>query len=247
MKVYEDIIMIKLHQFSRTWSIPNLSHFCCKLETYLRLSHMPYETVDSIPPKSPKGKLPFIEDNNQKISDSNLIIQYLIQEYGDRLDTYLTPTQKAVSLAIQRLFEDHLFWITMYTRWQFTEENWQTNKQAIFHVFSPILKDVVAWIYRMLIRRQIHGHGIGRHSQEEIFQLGRTDLDAISDFLADKPYFMGDKPTSLDATAYGFLVNTLACPIESPVKEYALNKQNLVDYCQRMTVQYYPELMHNKQ
>lgn len=237
--------MIKLHQFQRTWNIPNLSHFCCKLETYLRLSQLPYEIVDSIPPKSPKGKLPFIEDGNTKIADSDLIIQYLVKEYGDKLDRNLTPAQKAVSLSIRRLFEEHLFWITMYTRWQYSEENWQTNKQAIFHGFPPILRDLVAGIYRTLIRRQIHGQGIGRHSQEEIFQLGRIDLDAVSDFLADKPYFMGDKPTSLDATAYGFLINTLACPIESPIKEYALRKQNLVDYCHRMTSQYYPEFMQN--
>ncbi|MDR4517731.1 MAG: glutathione S-transferase family protein [Nitrosomonas sp.] len=239
--------MIKLHQFVRTWNIPNLSHFCCKLETYLRLTERPYEIVHSIPPKSPKGKLPFIEDGDEKMADSDLIIQYLIKKYGDTLDADLTPSQKAVSLSMRRLFEEHLFWITMYTRWQFTEENWQTNKTAIFHVFPPVIRDVVAGVYRKSIRKQIYGQGIGRHSSEEIFQLGRVDLDAISDFLADKPYFMGDKPTSLDATAYGFLVNTMVCPIESPVKEYALGKQNLVDYCQRMTSKYYPEFIRDTQ
>lgn len=234
--------MIKLHQFARTWDIPNLSHFCCKLETYLRLADLPYEIVPSTPPQSPKGKLPFIEDGDQRLSDSDLIIQYLINTYGDKLDAGLTPAEAAVSLSMRRLFEEHLFWITMYTRWQYSDENWCTNKRAIFHVFPPVIRDGVAWVYRILIRRQIHGHGIGRHNSTEIFQLGRADLDAIADFLADKPYFMGDRPTSLDATAYGFLINTLGCPIESPVKEYALSKPNLIDYCQHMTARYYPEL-----
>ncbi len=234
--------MIKLHQFAPTWGIPNLSHFCCKLETYLRMAEIPYQTVDSLPGKSPKGKLPFIEDGNNKIADSDLIIQYLIQEHGDKLDTDLSPLQKANSIAMQRLLEEHLFWITLYTRWQYSEENWQVNKKAIFGGLPPVIRDIVAWVYRILIRRQIRGHGISRHNNEEIFQKGRTDLDALSDFLSDKPYFMGDKPTSLDATAYGFLINTLGCPIESPVKEYALSKQNLVDYCQRISAKYYSEL-----
>jgi glutathione S-transferase len=234
--------MIKLYQFARTWGIPNLSHFCCKLETYLRLTKIPYEMVESIPPKAPKGKLPFIEDGDKKIADSDLIIQHLIQTYGDQLDADLSPAQKGTSLAMKRLLEDHLFWITMYTRWQYSDENWQVNKKAIFHTFPPFIRDVVASVFRILIRRQIYGHGIGRHSSEEIFQLGRDDLDALSDYLADKPYFMGDKPTSLDATAFGILINTLACPIESPVKEYARSKQNLVDYCQRLMSEYYPEL-----
>jgi len=234
--------MIKLHQFARTWGIPNLSHFCCKLETYLRIAEIPYQIVISIPPKAPKGKLPFIEDNNKKISDSDLIIRHLKQIYGDKLNADLSPSEKAVSLSMQRLLEDHLFWITMYTRWHYTKENWLVNKKAIFDYFPPLIRDVVAVVYRVLIRRQIHGHGIARHSNDEIFQFGCNDLDALSDFLGDKPYFMGKKPTSLDATAYGILVNTLVCPIESPVKEYALSKQNLVDYCQRISSEYYPEL-----
>jgi hypothetical protein len=28
--------MLKLYRFERTWGIHNLSHFCCKTETYLR-------------------------------------------------------------------------------------------------------------------------------------------------------------------------------------------------------------------
>ena len=234
--------MIKLHQFARTWGIPNLSHFCCKLETYLRLAHIPYQFIESLPPKAPKGKLPFIEDDGKKIADSDLIIRYLIQKHGDQLNTNLSLSQKAISIAMQRLLEDHLFWITMYTRWQYSEKNWQINKIAIFHTFSPLIRDVVASVYRFLVRRQIHRHGLGRHSSEEIFQLGRTDLDALSNFLANKPFFMGDNPTKLDASAFGILINTLACPIESPVKEYALSKQNLVDYCQRIMSEYFPEL-----
>lgn len=234
--------MIKLHQFARAWGIPNLSHFCCKLETYLRLSKIPYQIVESMPPKAPKGKLPFIEDDGKKIADSDLIIRYLIQKHGDQLDTSLSPSQKAISIAVQRLLEDHLFWITMYTRWQYTEKNWQINKEAIFHAFPPLIGDVVANVYRVFVRRQIHGHGLGRHSSEEVFQLGRTDLNALSDFLGNKPYFMGDKPTLLDASAFGVLVNTVACPIESPVKAHALRKQNLVGFCQRIMAEYFPEL-----
>ncbi len=234
--------MIKLHQFARTWGIANLSPFCCKPETYLRIADIPYQVVTTIPTKAPKGKLPFIEDNNKKISDSDLIIQHLKQAYGDKLDADLNASEKAVSLSMHRLLEDHLFWIVLYTRWHYTEDNWQVNKKAIFTYFPPLISSVVAKVYRILIRRQIRGHGIARHSNDEIFQLGRNDIDALSDFLSNKPYFMGKKPTSLDAAAYGFLVNTLVCPIESPVKEYALSKQNLVDFCQRISSEYYPEL-----
>jgi glutathione S-transferase len=75
-----------------------------------------------------------------------------------------------------------------------------------------------------------------------MFELGKEDIDSLADFLGNKPYFMGDQPSSLDASAYGILVNTLGCPIESPLKEYALAKQNLLAYCQRMQAEFFPEL-----
>jgi glutathione S-transferase len=234
--------MIILHQFARTWGIPNLSQFCVKVETYLRMAELPYELVESLPLKAPRGKLPFIVDQGQKIADSRLIIQHLKMTYGDPLDMHLTEEEKGIARAFQRLLEEHLYWVGMLSRWNDTEQNWQTNKQAIFGGLPPIARDLAAWIYRRRINSQIVGHGLGRLSSEEAFELGRQDLDSLSDFLGDKQFFMGRQPSSLDASAYGILINTLVCPIESPLKAYGLTKLNLLNYCQRMQVRYFPEL-----
>jgi len=130
----------------------------------------------------------------------------------------------------------------MFTRWSYTELNWQTNKQAIFGVLPPVIRDLAAWAYRYRINAQIRGHGIGRHTPDEVLELGREDIDALAHFLGNKAYFMGDKPTSLDASAFGILVNTVGCPIESPAKDYALAKRNISDYCERMQREFFPEL-----
>lgn len=234
--------MIILHQFARTWGIPNLSQFCVKVEAYLRMAKLPYEITTTLPIKGPRGKLPFIVDGDKTIADSRLIIAHLKSTYGDALDSHLSNEKKAIAMALQRLLEEHLYWVGMYSRWHDTKQNWQTNKQAIFGILPPIIRDVIAFGYRIRINRQIKGHGLGLLSATEAFDLGMQDIDALSDFLADKPYFMGNQPSSLDASAYGILVNTLACPIESPLKEYALTKTNLVQFCQRVQENYFPEL-----
>jgi glutathione S-transferase len=234
--------MIKLYQLARTWGIPNLSHFCVKVETYLRINKLPYEVVETLPLKAPRGKLPYIEDDGRKISDSRLILNYLKATYGDPDVEIFTSEQQGISKAYQRLLEEHLYWIGMVTRWNYTEENWQTNKQAIFSGLPPFARDLAASYYRIKIKSQIKGHGIGRLTFEEMFLLGQEDINSLADFLGSKPYFMGNFPTSLDATAYGILVNTLACPIESPLKEFALSKQNLSAYCQQMQAEFFPEL-----
>jgi glutathione S-transferase len=230
--------MITLHQFARVWDIPNLSPFCCKVETYLRMAAVPYRVADAIPPRAPKGKLPYITDDGRTIADSRFIIEYLRDRYHADLDQGLTPTERAESMAFQRMIEDDLHWSMLWSRWA-QAQNWQANKQAIFGGFPPVLRDVIAWITRRQIRKEIWGHGLGRNTEDEIFHLGKQDLTALSDFLADKPFFMGERPTTLDASAFGLLSNVLWCPVESPLKAHAQTLGNLVAFCERVRDRYF--------
>lgn len=233
--------MLKLYQFERTWSIPNLSPFCCKIETYLRMAGIKYEIEATLPFSAPKGKLPYISDNGEKIADSRFIINHLKLTYRD-LDEGLNDAEMALSIATQRLLEEHLFWVLLYSRWQYTDDNWQVNKQAIFGKLPILIRDIVANGWRFKIKRQIYGHGTGRHQSEEIFRLGKQDIDALSAILGNKPYYLGNKPTTLDAAVFGQLINIIGCPIESPLKEYGLTKQNLVEYTNRIKTEFYSDL-----
>jgi len=52
---------------------------------------------------------------------------------------------------------------------------------------------------------------------------------------------MGASPTTIDASAYGFLIDIIGCPIEPPLKNHIFEQKNLVAYCQRMQDRYFPE------
>jgi Glutathione S-transferase, C-terminal domain len=55
-------------------------------------------------------------------------------------------------------------------------------------------------------------------------------------------YVLGDRVSGADATIYGFMLS-MCCPLfTSPYAEYAWTKSNIVDYLQRMTAEFYPEL-----
>ncbi len=233
--------MITLYQFAPVWNIPNLSHFCVKIETYLRMTKLPYEIVETLPLKAPLGKLPYLEDQGEKVADSRFIISYLQIQYGNTLDAHLNELELATAKAWQRLIEEHLYWLSMYTRWNYSDANWQQNKRAIFSVLPVIARDCVASVYRYLIKKQIYGQGTGRLNEDQIFALAAEDISALTVFLGEKDYFMGDKASTIDAVAYGFLVNIIACPIESPLKRYALEQENLVAYCQRIQSHYFSE------
>ncbi|PTN12893.1 glutathione S-transferase [Nitrosomonas aestuarii] len=233
--------MLKLYQFNRTWGIPNLSPFCCKVETYLRMADIDYDIVAALPPGAPKRKLPYIDDSGKIVADSHFILTHLRSTYQD-LDKDLDSTQRATSLAWQHLLEDHLFWSFFYFRWMYTDDNWKINRKAIFGELPPVIQNIVALHTRSKIKRQIIGQGMGRHQTEEITLLGKQDIDALSDFLGNQPFFFGNQPTSLDASAYGMLINIIGCPIESPLKEHGLTKENLRNYVNRISLTYYADL-----
>jgi glutathione S-transferase len=233
--------MITLYQFAPAWGLPNASSFCLKLETYLRMAEIPFRSVFSNDiTKTPKGKFPYIEEGGRVIADSNLIIEYLKATYGDRLDGHLTRTEAAIALAMQRLMEENLYWSIVYSRWQ-DPTNWEQTKAAFFSNLPLILQPLITRIARNATSQNLKGHGMGRHTATEVYEIGIRDLNAVSDFLADKPFFMGDQPTGLDASAYGILANILWVPVESPLKTWAEQLGNLVPYCQYMKARFYGE------
>ena len=231
--------MIKLYQFAPAWGVPNLSPFCVKVETYLKMAGLPYEIVPAIPPRAPKGQLPFIEDNGKRIADSRFIIKYLKESYGDSVDAHLLPEQRAVSNAMQRLTENHLFWAFIFARFGKRDGNWAENKRAIFGGLPPVVRDLVATYARRQMLKEMRGHGMGRHTEEEIYSLGLQDLDALSDYLGANHWFVGRRPTTVDASVFGLLANILWVPIESPLKEHLRSLKNLTAFCERVREQYY--------
>jgi glutathione S-transferase len=232
--------MITLYQFPPALGLPNASPFCLKLELYLRMAGLPYRNRYTMNmQKAPKGKLPWIDDDGTAVADSGLIIDYLKQKYGDPLDAELIPRQRAEALAITRLIEEHLYWAVLYARW-IDDAGWEITREAFFGRMGMPFKLFVPTLARRGIRAELHGHGMGRHSPQDIAALGIADIAALAALLGDRPYFLGEKPTSLDATAMGFLANVLMVDLETPVKTATRGHANLVAYCERMAAQYFP-------
>jgi len=232
--------MIRLYQFRPAFGLPNASPFCMKVETYLRMAGLAYECPRGADVrKSPKGKMPYIEDEGAVVADSSFIIDHLKRKYGDPLDSHLGADARAAALAVQRMLEENTYWTVLYFRW-IEEAGWAQTRAAFFGWMNPPLKWIVPAVARRIVRKELHGHGMGRHTRDEIVAIGMKDFTAAADFLGDKPYFTGARPSSLDATAYAFLANVLWVPVESPLKQHVRKYPQLEAYCQRMKQQYYP-------
>ncbi|MGA9469002.1 MAG: glutathione S-transferase family protein [Candidatus Macondimonas sp.] len=231
--------MIRLYQFPPAYGLPNASPFCMKLETWLRMTGLPYQALLGDPRKAPKGKLPYIEDDGVLLGDSHLILDYLRAQYGVDPDAGLTPPQRALSTAVTRMLEDHFYWVMLHSRW-IDPQGWAVTREVFFGGLPRPLRDVVPLLVRRSLRRDLRGQGLGRHDLPEIQSLGAEDVEALAILLGARPYFLGEQPRTLDAVAHAFLAGMLAFPVDAPVKEAIAAHANLIHFVERMNARFYP-------
>lgn len=233
--------MIKLYKFGPIGDICDASPFCVKVESYLRMANLPYESLTGAQylRQAPKRKLPYIEDNGNLIADSSFILNYLRKTYGDTLDGGLSAEEKAVAHAFGKMIEENLYWVLVHARWKL-DHNWAILKNTFFSGIPFPLNNIIAIIARKDVMSALYKHGMGRHSDAEITEIGKRDLQALSDFLGDKHYFLGDKPCSLDAVAYGILVQMIRLEtFSAPIFDQAKTYKNLVGFTGRFHDTYF--------
>lgn len=233
--------MITLYSFGPAFGLPDASPFVTKTEVLLKMAGLDY-TADNITmfKKAPKGKLPYIADDGEIIGDSTLIRWHLEKKYGFDFDRGLTREQRAIAWAFEKMLEDHLYWAVVHSRW-LNDANFDKGPRTFFKGVPAPVRPIVLAMVRRQIRRALHGQGMGRHAEDEIVGLGTRSIDATADFLADKPFMMGDEPTGVDATAFAFMAGLL-CPLfESPLRDAGERHDNLKRYVARMWARYYPE------
>jgi glutathione S-transferase len=232
--------MITLYTFGPYFGLPDPSPFVMKAEVLLKMADLPYRTDTGGFNKAPKGKLPYIADDGAIIADSTLIRFYIKKTYGFDFDAGLSPRERGIAWAVEKMCEDHLYWVGLHARWM-VKENFDKGPRRFFDSAPAPLRPLVVAMVRRQVRRNLWGHGMGRHTAAEMEQIAARDINAIADVLADKPYLMGDRPCGADATVFPFMAHAL-CPLfDTAIRTCAEQRPNLVAYRDRLMKQYFPD------
>lgn len=236
--------MITLHKYVPFGDTPDMSPFCIKMETYLRMTKRAYVTKVGDPRKSPKGKLPVVEIDGELLADSRFIIEHL-EAKSDAIDAHLDAKQRALATAVRSMIEEHLYWIAVYFRWK-DDAAW-AKYRPVFDRYAEetntpkiALPFMVPFIRRDMLRA-MHAQGSGRHGREEIAKIGNDIIDAVAELMGDGPFFFGEQPSTIDATLYGFFASLLHAGLDSPLVEHARTRPNVTAYVDRMKARYWAE------
>jgi glutathione S-transferase len=233
--------MITLYNFGPAFGLPDPSPFVMKVETLLKMAKLPYRTDATGFAKAPKGKIPYIDDEGVVVPDSTFIRWHIEKKYRIDFDQGLDAGQKAIAWAFEKMAEDQLYWVGLNDRWM-NDENFRKGPARFFDKVPAPIRPFVAGMIRRKVRARLLGQGLGRHSPDEILALGTRSIDAVADFLGDKPFFMGSELTGVDATMFAFACAALCPHFESRIRSAAERRENLRRYVGRMTARYYPGL-----
>lgn len=239
--------VVYVYQFGRTSTVPTISPACLKLETWLKLNGIKFESVNhNSKLRSKRGLLPFVELNGEEICDTDIIIKQLATKF-EKEDpaANLTAEQKNVQHAMVTMVENHLQWAIMHWRVKNADntlKGFHLDLQNMMGTKMPVALLNLFFKHTMLRKgmKKVKAAGFNGYTPEEIEQFGKDDLKVLSELLGDKQFFFGDDPNHLDLVAFSQLALVLNVDdsengVKCPLKEF-INAEctNLVGHYNRM-------------
>eukprot|EP00117_Sycon_ciliatum_P004622 scpid52883/ scgid8909/ Failed axon connections homolog len=231
--------MVYLHQFPRCTKGPNISPFCLKMETFLRMAKIDYEAIGSLT-MGPKGKVPFIVLDGETVADSDFIIEFLIKRFNLTMNDHLDERQKAVAHAMEQMLEENTIMALPHhharvRHMQDMPYMLETNPGFFFY-----------WMVRLKVGKTLeavlNAQGLGRHSVAEVATIVGKDLGALSALLGSSHYVMGDTMTSYDAGVFGMMASLYyLIPDSEPRRLMDGKYSNIGDYVKRLRAELYPD------
>jgi glutathione S-transferase len=231
--------MITLYKFGPMFGLPDGSPFVMKAMLLLKIAGLDFVEECAAPYKAPKGKLPYIDDNGQKIADSTFIRFHIEKKYDFDFDAGLTPEQKAIAWAFEKMCEDHLYWLIVADRWM-DDDNFASGPAHLFDSAPAPLQPVLRRLIRGKVRKALHAQGLYRHTAAERSELARRGLAAACALLADKPFAFGDEPRGADATFGAFAMGARCSLFKSALHDEIEKLPNLVEYAKRIEARFFP-------
>ena len=232
--------MLLLKTYRPGFGQPSLSPFCVKAMALLNLAGLDWQPAYLDDPRStPHGKLPVLVDDGKTIADSDHIRDHLEATCGIDFDEGLDRADRAVSRAMIRMTEEHLYFAIVMDRW-LDPANWAIVRETYFGAIPALLRGFVTRYLQKQAKTGLQWHGIARFAPEERLTRLAHDLDAIESWLADRTFLFGDQPTAADCSIAPMLASALSTPEETGLRREVCARDGLVAYVARVNERLLP-------
>lgn len=222
--------MLTLYSYPGLFGLADNNPFGLKVYAFLKLSGVTFrhEHIFDVS-QAPRGQLPYLQDGDTAIGDSDTIIAHMIARDGLTVDAALTPDQRDTDLLVRRMLDD-LYWVMSYSRWK-DDRFWPLFRDAIREAHPTVSLESLEQAREFNFKRY-HFQGIGRYAPEAAYARGLADLQMLARLVPASGFVFGAKPSSIDAGIYGFIANIHFYPIETQLKIFVEAQPNIIRHCE---------------
>jgi glutathione S-transferase len=184
------------------------SPFCMKVRALLDYKSIDYDRINilssawfEVRRRGKIGKVPALEIDGDLVCDST-DIAYKIEELTPNPPIIpADPYQAALCHALEDWADESLYFIGLYFQWQEPE-----GRDMVPLAFGKGPIGRLAFLgYERAMLRQLRGQGTSRKSIDHLRRDLTRHLDSIEALLADRDFFIEDRPTLCDFAMLGQL------------------------------------------
>ncbi|OQR78477.1 metaxin-2-like [Tropilaelaps mercedesae] len=195
---------------------------------------------------SPTGAMPVLKCGSFILSELDSIVNFVASK-SITLSADLSLTEKAdlkayislVGIRVQVILcnaELYFSWVSPL--------GYDVTYYRYGSVYPWPLNRILPWRKRRMVKRTLKEWA--EKDDVEVFNEIVSCLKALSERLADKPFFFGAQPTELDCLVFGHLFVLLnpsleAAPGLRQVAPLVSNYPNLVQFCKQIETKYFPD------
>jgi glutathione S-transferase len=217
--------MYTLYSAQPAFGVRSASPYATQAESLLRLAGVPYERVDVLPTKGPRGKVPFLKRPDGRIVSDTRNIRAELVAHG----LSLAPSRHETP--VRRVIEDSLYWAQMHFRWAYHPD--EVRAEFFGGVPAP-LRGLVFGNVRRQVTRTLWLQGFGRRPEAEQLAIVGEDLDALEAALGTDPLLGGERLAAVDLSAHGLLGQILGARFDDPLTRAVRARPALVAYHRRV-------------
>lgn len=191
----------------------NLSPFCDKVRRALRLKGIPFRTVEitlldtlrgKLKELSPAAKLPVLEINGERLTDSTDIIRRLDELYPEPRLIPSNPKEQALVHFLEDWADESLYFQEMHLRFTLPHNAVRWVGEAAAHD-NPVMQRIAQKVMPLAMRRTTEAQGIGRKPLGVILRDLERHLAMLGQWLDGRTWLAGDRITLADLAVYAQL------------------------------------------
>ncbi|XP_041371653.1 metaxin-2-like isoform X2 [Gigantopelta aegis] len=230
----DDVCLYQPYQVDQI-TFPDYAN-CLSVKTFLHMCGLNFqvELRANAEEMSPSGKVPFLHCGPFLVSELDPIIGF-VHTKGFLLSRDLSEAERSEMRAYMALVENILVKAELYLAWIDKTVSNEVTKPRYGYVHPWPLKTILPWKKQREVYAMLDSAGWAKKTILQVCDEVRTCCQALSERLDKQPYFLGDRPTEVDALVFGHLYTLLTTYLpERRFAEIIEEFKNLTAFVQRI-------------